>query len=190
MAHWSVEADLSGSWMHDSITSFNATLSHLEERFHDPRDWFYIDALLSESEQIFGIVACIGQTYITHFMEDLRSDSEMGDLVSKIKWELISQRSSIVVETSVCVVELIYHLGNYWKHGRAWPDWEENPRNKNTIRTLAKAGISKDTDYPCVRAFEHILPHSASDCLSELPNVLMTWRSDTVAYLEKEGMLS
>lgn len=190
MAHWRIEFDLARSWMNNSIMSFDTPLLNLKERLDDPQDFVDIDICLNETNQMLGIVACIGQTYITHALGDFYPESNNDPRKDTRKMDLIHICSPRVGNTSVSAVELIYHLANYWKHVGEWHNWKPNGRNKNTILGLEKVGISENTDYPCVRAFELIWPNSASDCLSGLSNILIAWRLEAIAYIREEGPLS
>ncbi len=124
-----------------------------------------------------GFVAC--QAYIEDAVSSIMrlGGSSLPTDRNKVKFKCL-KTGELVSGTSVTKVQLIYSLGNYFKHHEEWPDWTLEKPRKWTIQDLAAAEIDEGTEFPCHDGGLRILDGRR---LPELASILRAWRRSITA---------
>lgn len=180
------QMDFSLSWISDVLRGLGQAAVDLQERERDT-DWFDGLSMAEHLEEILGVAAVLAQTYVNRTWADLGkfSTSRPPDL----KWQLMHSHARKLDNCpDVSVIELLYHLANYWKHSDDWTDWNPVGRRKHTVLALKSVGIHEDTELPCVTGMEQI-SRSLLNLFDDLLDALGSWRESVVEYHLAEDLV-
>ena len=176
-----IQFNFSDSWVSAVFRGLREAARRIQQQ-HETVDYFDGLFLLEHFEELFGATCVVAQTYMNRTWADI-AKADLKVNAGERKWQMIPMFGRRVGQSKIAQVELVYHLANYWKHCDDWRDWapQENEGRYHTIATLAAVGITRDTDFPCVRGLELI--GAATDPLfDELENMLVGWRQAAVEY--------
>lgn len=181
-----LEFDFSKSW----ITTILKGLREVGERIQQKADDEEMPdglEMLEHCEELFGVVCVVSQTYMSRtWSQILRANKRLNP--SEKKWEAIPMFGRKIKDLEITNVELVYHLGNYWKHSDEWENWNptKNDSSFYTINVLSSIGISEQTEFPCVYGFNE-LDWFKNPLFDELEVELFEWRDKTALYHLAEG---
>lgn len=96
--------------------------------------------------------------------------------------DLVCLGGRAVPRTTLKDMEIIWHLGNYWKHSDEWEgSWNDeakaHPRSRSTIEALNAMGINMATDYPLLEGIEMVVGASWWQALPSLLDAAAAWRT-------------
>jgi hypothetical protein len=170
------EMDFRKEWLGELFRALKTGIGAISLKL-DEVEWF--DGINAEeySESILGIAFVAAQTYIAGTVSDLK---EMVDRPNEIiKWRLLSLDKR-VIKDNVNTLQLIDATANYFKHHDEWPDWQVTSRNRDTISTLNRCGITKDTEFPCYSAATLLWPEEELGNFELLLDILVSWRNNVI----------
>ena len=180
MTHW-IQVDFSHSWI-SAVFKGLREAADLIKRRHETEDYFDVLFALEHLEEVYGTTCVVAQTYMSRTWAEL-AKADLNVSLRESKREMVRMFGRMIGESKITQVELVYHLGNYWKHCDNWPDWapEQKDPRYHTIKALAALGITQDTDFPCVRGLE-LISSTSGALFDELETILSGWRQAVVEH--------
>jgi hypothetical protein len=161
--------------LHDVIVGIEAGLAIVRERLEEEG----CDGIsaLEHAEMLLGLGFVAAQSYVLGSWTDLnriRNRSARPPVTKSDCYAL----DTITVQVGVTRVHAINATANYFKHHDEWTVW---PQNK-TARILGAIGITKDTEFPCVRAAELLCGPGWR--LIVLHQIVREWREHIIRTLQ------
>jgi len=164
------------------VSALDTKLDDLDASF-DP-DVDDPDPYLEDEEHALGLGLVAIQRYLRSTRETLRETQEARSLVAPTMNGILREFGAVVADAGdLREMHAVWHLANFWKHQDEWDrDWEveaaANRRSAVTIEGLARLGIDRRTEYPCVHGVERL----TSGCrLQPLLDRAVAWRDACVA---------
>lgn len=179
-----LELDFRYSMVKGVFTALTESLRSLEKEVQNSGIDFDIEFLVEKAEWVLGIAFVTAQTYITGTVTD--ASRLMKGKAAVSKKQLSKDYSKLVEGMEFTEIELCDAIANYFKHHEEWETWEPNSRNKTTILTLAKIGITNKTSFPCYQTAVKLWPEEKVADLDYLLEILVNWRTKAINSLIME----
>jgi len=172
--------DFRKSWMRELFLGLKQSFVSVEEKLNTT-DWYDGLDAKEQMETIYGIAFVAAQTYITGTISDICKIR--GENYKTIKPKMLSSGSPIIVD-KVTKVFLVNTIANFYKHNEEWNNWNPKNNNKKTIETLAKCGITENTDFPCYKVATMLWREEELCELNYLLDILVEWRKSLLSNSE------
>lgn len=172
------EIDFRISWVDSVYSGLKKAESSIRSAVDDDveMEWFDVGEGIEHLEEVYGVAFVVAQVYL---------NSEYNELKHKWRYVLPSKKSAFqgfsvkIKGFDVAEAELLYALGNYYKHQEEWKDWKPEGDKKDTITTLGKIGIDEKSDSPLFDA-ANIFSPNAHDVFGIIRESLCMWRKKLI----------
>jgi hypothetical protein len=164
------EFDFRHSWTIAVLDSLDQGILQIANELPDGLDQ------VEHIEEVVGIAFVALQGYISGAEADMHSAFSIPKQTSQRL-----RKENCPTVSGVPLIGAIWAAANYYKHHDQWPDWKPIGQRRETITTLARLGISKDTEFPCVKVHRAVTAHSGR--LVQLLGLVTAWREMWISVL-------
>jgi hypothetical protein len=164
MGHWR-QLDFRYSWLREALHALDAGLQRINSSDSDGMHQ------AEHTEELLGLAFVAIQAYMASSMSDL------GAAFPHIKIgraDFLAQHSVSV--GGVSCAEVLWHMGNYYKHHDEWEDWQPVGPRSETVRVLDRIGVTQETELPCRKALVLLLGDKIE--LASLLESTSVWRDE------------
>lgn len=176
------EIDWRHPWIAGALLALDQGIADIPSHFKDGID------MREHAESPIGLGFVAIQVYIDGTVADLaqlylgQASDRAGQAHQREK--LTAANSKVVKDAEITYVGAIWAAANYFKHYRVRSDWNGGPLGlqKQTICALAKLGISKTTEQPCVEVLQRLQGDDWQ--LSPLLDIAGKWREAWISRLK------
>lgn len=158
--------------LRDVMAGFERGLKRIHRRLEE-QSWYDGGHAMDDSEPLLGMAFVAAQVYVEGTIGDvwrMRHANGPSNTEASKKFKTECRARDVALIPGVTRIQLIDATANYYKHcegvSGSWP---------GTARTLARVGITADSEYPCVRATELLCGKEWR--LRVLCNVVTDWRA-------------
>ena len=169
------EIDFRYDWVSLTLHALRSGFESIREKAND-ESWF--DGLwqLEHGENILGVAFVAAQAYMLGTVDDINKirASNGRPSVGKINYYSDDPKP---LPGGVSRILLINSVANYYKHHDEWTGWPANL----TGQTLADAGITESTEFPCYEAATKLWDPNDVENLDNLLSIISAWREHIIS---------
>jgi hypothetical protein len=161
--------------LHDIVQGIDAAIAAVRERI----DAGEIDGLeaLNHAELILGLGFVAFQSYALGTWADLNTIRKLAGKPPVDKLDCYQCDPITLKPSGLTRIELINSAANYFKHHDEWSRWPAN----ETARTLSRAGITQQKEFPCTEVMRIFCGDSWR--LIVLHEIVREWRAHVLKVL-------
>jgi hypothetical protein len=180
MTHWRLLSDFRYGHTSTLLSGLQDVISRFDQYpWPEDRD---PDAVLEIADQVVGLAFVAVQNYMSEVPLIVRESAESNRSIKRIDMiDLTRLCGERVPNTSLRDMEIVWHLGNYWKHADEWESpWKtqaaKNERSRKTIEALQEMAIEESTETPLLKGLELAVETPWQFAIHRLLDRAATWR--------------